>query len=651
LLWYSLLPQPPFLLDLASFLDFINLDIFGYVPMACLGSESGLTRGILMTLLMPVAMLSIFAFYYGTFLACQSLSNDDSKANAARVDSDTSLVREAGTHLTSPQIGGSPKGRMSVSMGSMTGPKQTKAQMNQRWYAHFQAFVHFMMFTHLTYTKTFISYFKCEKMSDGKYHLVSDMHIICFEGQEWLDTLPFVILGAIVFVLGLPLWYLYICKVGRRRGFQFGTTDRSYFVRKVLKHTGEMEDGGKEKLQALVSKHDANNNNYLTEHEFDSLLNEIGMELSNIQREQQMIELGAVKDDELDEDGTFAWKINCSAFERVIASDHSTFDAKFRPVWLKFSSKYPWWDCFLALQTIAIITIQAVFYDTPYFASLLVLYLLFGMFIAQVNLEPFRSKPGNDTAFFCGICILLTMIGGMALAGISEQKDGENKRFQRQTIANLTIAAVSMGAILIGRNAGKELVLNAKEEYRSRMSSAIETIPLFEDCEQAFVADISKNLSKPETHAKGHSFAKIGDSGDCMWIITQGTVSQEDKDGQIVMRTATAEATPAFGGLALMVDEPRAYNFSAETEVTVCTLQRKKLKSSFLKFPSAEDAILTAVLKKYNRTAGVDLSKTSTADLIKILQQNVAKLDGSAKTMAEQKQRIAVDELTQRVSK
>ena len=128
------------------------------------------------------------------------------------------------------------------SVASFTGVKRkTQAQMNARQYKHFQAFVHFMMFTHLTYTKTFVGFFKCETLADGNQYLLGSDQVVCWTGSQWLDALPYAITGLVVLVFGLPLWYCYICWAGRRRGFQFGTTDRSFFVRKMIKFTGEME--------------------------------------------------------------------------------------------------------------------------------------------------------------------------------------------------------------------------------------------------------------------------------------------------------------------------------------------------------------------------------------------------------------------------
>ena len=159
---------------------------------------------------------------------------------------------------------------------------------------------------------------------------------------------------------------------------------------------------------------------------------------------------------------------------------------------------------------------QAYFFETPYFAALLVLYFLLAMFLAQVVLQPFRTQPGNDTAFYCGICILMTMIGGMAGVAL---KDQGSDRDQQNTVNGLTILAVAAGAVLICRNAGKELYLNAMEEVKARMTSTVKTVPIFEDCDDAFVGLVSTKLIS-ERHSKGHVFASIGDLGDSMWIIT-----------------------------------------------------------------------------------------------------------------------------------
>ena len=123
---------------------------------------------------------------------------------------------------------------------------------------------------------------------------------------------------------------------------------------------------------------------------------------------------------------------------------------------------------------------------------------------------------------------------------------------------------------------------------------------------------------------------------------------QEDKAGKVVRRTGNEECTPAFGGLAVIVEEPREYCFTAETDVTVSKLTKAALRVCFKAFPSAEDAVLTAVLKKYNRTSGVDLTSCSNPELVHMTQQNIDKLQGPARTMGEEKQRIATKELLRR---
>ena len=66
-------------------------------------------------------------------------------------------------------------------------------------------------------------------------------------------------------------------------------------------------------------KFDADENNSLNESEFDELLKEIGMDLSSIQREQQMMEMGAVKND----DGE--WGIGIEHFQRHVVKAASLY--------------------------------------------------------------------------------------------------------------------------------------------------------------------------------------------------------------------------------------------------------------------------------------------------------------------------------------
>ena len=66
-------------------------------------------------------------------------------------------------------------------------------------------------------------------------------------------------------------------------------------------------------------KFDANKSGTLCESEFDEVLKEIEMDLSSIQREQQMMEMGAVKNDNGE------WGIGIEHFQRHVVKAASLY--------------------------------------------------------------------------------------------------------------------------------------------------------------------------------------------------------------------------------------------------------------------------------------------------------------------------------------
>jgi hypothetical protein len=213
-----------------------------------------------------------------------------------------------------------------------------------------------------------------------------------------------------------------------------------------------------------------------------------------------------------------------------------------------------------------------------------------------------------------------------------------------------TITTVAVGAFFIAKFAGKELYMTAKAEVRARLAVSLQKVPIFEDCEDAFVSLVAQKVST-STHIKGHIFSQIGEECDRMWILHEGKISQKDCLGAIVLREAVGDMfTPAFGGLALMEEGPRRFEFQALTDVKVSVLLRSDLRACFAGFPSAEATMLTAVMNKYHLTAGEDLSKTLAEDLIATLNQHDSEMiHGAAKTILLNKKNDASDELLRRL--
>jgi hypothetical protein len=151
-----------------------------------MASEGGLLRSLLLKLMMPVAMLGIFAFYYCILVMCsgkKSMHVSGSASEAARSTSDIAELNskpfkcsECGrllpfntwacnqcgqgaseeSEVVVPIVKSKSKLRMTMTnvrnttkvMRNKTGLQQKdNSEMRDLYYRHCQAFVHFMMFT------------------------------------------------------------------------------------------------------------------------------------------------------------------------------------------------------------------------------------------------------------------------------------------------------------------------------------------------------------------------------------------------------------------------------------------------------------------------------------------------------------------------
>ena len=128
----------------------------------------------------------------------------------------------------------------------------------------------------------------------------------------------------------------------------------------------------------------------------------------------------------------------------------------------------------------------------------------------------------------------------------------------------------------------------------------------------------------------------------------RGTVQQTDEHGNTEDNVAFDGVTPTFGGLAVMTEQPRQYEFVAKTDVKVCVLSRHALRQLFSTHPSAEDTVLTAVLNKYNFSAQRDYSSHTIDQLVELISVNLDALSGAPKTIATENRLFAVTELKNR---
>jgi hypothetical protein len=132
----------------------------------------------------------------------------------------------------------------------------------------------------------------------------------------------------------------------------------------------------------------------------------------------------------------------------------------------------------------------------------------------------------------------------------------------------------------------------------------LKSVPIFESCEDGFISLVAEKVLMAD-YREGHVFTQIGEEGDHMWILHKGKIQQKDAKGEIVVREAVGdELTPAFGGLALMEEGPRRFEFKALTDVNASVLSRADLRTCFESFPSAEATMWTAVMNKYHLPSG-----------------------------------------------
>jgi len=432
----------------------------------------------------------------------------------------------------------------------MVGTKKKASAMMHMKYQHIQAFLLFLMFSHLALSTPFISFFECDRMSTGQFRLLSNPSIVCYDGvnygEEWLAALPCAIAGLLVYAFGLPVFYGLIFVWGKRNGFGFKPLSQSLFTRKLLKCTGEMEDGGAEELDNLfklmaTKGEDDFDDDVLSFEEFNALLLHIGINFTQSQTGFLLHDIGCEH-----ETG-----IPFETLRNLVGAHHASFDAKFRPIWLKFRPDKAYYELVLALQVVSMLCAKAWSSQSQELTGFVMMMLLLSFFIAHARQAPFRTKLGNDTVFFSYAILIVVLTCGMSVACM---ENASERRAQIQVFVFVTLCVgfachLFIVTIEILRNARKGF----KEGLVQAQTAVMASVPIFEDCSPDFVTDVSVRLVKAE-FADGFQFASLGDVGEAMWILMSGVVEQTDESGQTELLTATDAITPAFGEVA-MLDE------------------------------------------------------------------------------------------------
>ena len=133
-----------------------------------------------------------------------------------------------------------------------------------------------------------------------------------------------------------------------------------------------------------------------------------------------------------------------------------------------------------------VVSVKIVFANNPGFAGFIALYLFIFFFLLQVVVIPFKSVPGNQVALMCGLCTVLTMVGALAMS--SEEPGTANYT----TLAAMTVIAVCAGALYIVKNTGSEFYNSKQADKLAKLAACLHSIPIFIDCDPAFVEACSK---------------------------------------------------------------------------------------------------------------------------------------------------------------
>ena len=300
------------------------------------------------------------------------------------------------------------------------------------------------------------------------------------------------------------------------------------------------------------------------------------------------------------------------------------------------------------MQTIVIVSLRVTL-GSQAIANFLLLFAFFIFFCVQVNVRPFKSDPGNETQFWCCFCLILSLMCVMTLQSLNASGVLPTD-WRSRLVWHSCWVSLAVGAYFIAKNAGRELIIQARDEIRKNLATALLSVPIFAECSDDFVSAVSTQ-SCTKQYEVGHVFSKAGDVGDRMWVIREGIVELTSHDGsEVIQYEAKDGLTPCFGDLALVEDAPRKFTFRAQTKVIVNVILLSDLQKCFKDYPMDEEMMINAVLTKYKAVAGHDFSSTAVDDLINMVAIDTKNLHGAACAIQVDKRDAAIQELNRRAS-
>jgi CRP-like cAMP-binding protein len=134
-----------------------------------------------------------------------------------------------------------------------------------------------------------------------------------------------------------------------------------------------------------------------------------------------------------------------------------------------------------------------------------------------------------------------------------------------------------------------------------------------------------------------------------MWILLEGAVTRTESAGNECVMEATGDATPAFGEVSLLDEQPRQYSFVARGECTLSVLSKVALRECFAVCPAAEDTVLTAVLNKYKLLTHRDFTSLEDKELVDKVAFNLDEVTGTALVTRKEDKIHAVLEVRRRL--
>lgn len=143
-----------------------------------------------------------------------------------------------------------------------------------------------------------------------------------------------------------------------------------------------------------------------------------------------------------------------------------------------------------------------------------------------------------------------------------------------------------------------DLPLSLRKEVKIQLHrSLLEKVPFLKGADPALVASLVFSLT-PTIFLNGDTVFKKGEKGDCLYILSEGSVDILGSDDKTVL--LNLQEGQFFGELALVTEEPRSATVRATSTCEIYTLSKSDFDHSLERFSEFRSAIEESVsnLKK-----------------------------------------------------